>query len=45
VENEKLKSKKDLLESKVASFEVLQQAIQKDVEELKRILNVKASKN
>ena len=45
LENKKLKTKKDLLESKVASFEVQQQAIQKDVEELKRMLNVKASKN
>ena len=51
-QNEQLKSKlksleseNGVLESKVTSFEIQQQAIQKDVEELKRILGMKASKN
>jgi hypothetical protein len=44
-ENQKLKSENGSLESKVTSFEAQQQAIQKDVDELKRILGMKASKD
>ncbi len=44
-EKERLKSEKGSLESKVTSFQLQQEAIQKDVEELKRILGMKASKN
>ncbi|MDH4092366.1 MAG: tail fiber domain-containing protein, partial [Cyclobacteriaceae bacterium] len=49
---EKLKSdlgrvtkEKEVLESKVTSFELQQESIQKDVEELKKILGMKASTN